>query len=400
MSKFIMNKNYCTIPWTEVHIDNDGAYRSCGSQYSQKTVGSAYNVFNMSIEEWMSSEYQLTARQNKLDGIAEPLCRSCYQEDEIGADSKRSRELLKYPIIPEEYLIPTLAQLPRSYHLLLGNECNLACKMCHPKASSRLAFEWAQRGEWPHAIRQNWTGDEEAWRMVIDTMLRAEKLEYVHLIGGEPLVNPRVGQLIDTLYKAGRTDIYIGFTTNATIFDKKILDQLQAFRHVDIGVSVDATGDLNDFIRTGSNTEQILNNIEKYLSYRDPGHVYVVLRTVPSALSVHGLDKLYQWAIEKELDVMSTFLDSPSYLTINQLPANIKDRLLEQYSHWQYSDRIVVGNNRDPNYYKEHIDNEVRGICKMLERPNDPVLTEELYKRLKDWGAFDLPEIQKYFFTD
>ncbi len=394
------NPFYCVIPWTEVHINNDGTYQTCGGNRNNKSgtdFGAEHNVHNMSIEEWMSSQYQTDARIKKANNIPEPLCETCYQEDNAGKNSKRTRELGKYPVIPIKYYQPALTELPRSFHILLGNDCNLACKMCGPMFSSRIAAERKREGLWDRPVRQTWTDDQQAWDMVVDTMLRAENLEYVHLIGGEPLIMPRFYDLINALYNAGKTDIYIGFTTNGMIFDEDLMNKLKVFKHVDIGVSLEGLGPINEFCRTGSNTNLVKQNLEKYLSYRSPGHFYVVLRTVPSALTVHELDDLYKWAIENKIDVMSTFLSNPDFLSIRQLPSDIKTRLLEQYRSWQFDELELEGNDRNPEHYRQHIDNEIKGIIKLLQQPNDPELTKQFYAKLHKWGVFDRSDIAKYF---
>lgn len=396
------NKFYCVIPWSEVHINNDGTYQSCGSHKNNKSstpFGSTHNVHNMTIKQWMSSQYQIEARIKKAANQPEPLCATCYQEDEVGKNSKRTRELGKYPTIPIEYYQPTVTSLPRSFHILLGNDCNLACKMCGPLYSSRIAAEQKRIGIWNGSVRQTWTDDQQAWNMLVDTMLRAENLEYVHLIGGEPLIMPRFFELIDALYNAGKTDIYIGFTTNGMVFNKDLMQKLQAFRHVDIGISLEGLGATNDFCRTGVNTELVKQNLEKYLTYRDPGHIYVVLRTVPSAITVHELDKLYLWAIERKLDVMSTFVANPTWLSIKQLPADVKQRLLQQYRSWEYGETALAGNDRNPVHYRQHIDNEITGIIKLLEQANDPEQTKILYSKLTEWGALEQEDIRNYFST-
>jgi len=394
--------NYCVIPWTEVHINSDGTYQSCGSHKNVKSgteFGRIHNVHNMSIQEWMTSQYQTDARIKKANNIAEPLCATCYQEDSAGKNSKRTRELGKYPVIPIEYYQPQVTELPRSYHIILGNECNLACKMCGPMYSSRIAAERKRIGLWDGTVRQTWTDNQQAWDMVVNTMLSAEKLEYIHLIGGEPLLMPRFYELIDALYNAGKTDVYIGFTTNGMLFNKDLMQKLQVFRHVDIGVSLEGLGATNDFCRTGADTKLVISNLEKYLTYRDPGHVYIVLRTVPSAITVHELDKLYLWAIERKVDVMSTFVANPAWLSIKQLPKHIKEKLLAQYKSWHFDEIELKGNDRNPVHYRQHIDNEIKGIIRLLQEPNDPELTDQLYTKLHEWGAFNSKEIRNYFYT-
>ena len=415
-----IEKVFCNIPWVEVHINADGTYHTCGAQpnsMSNTSDGKIYNVHNMSIPEWINSEYQKQVRLKKLNGISDSLCNMCYHEEEVGSSSKRIRENLKsdissinfyqdYKNSPDFPLFKYSADNngvtdflhPTSYHLSLGNECNLACKMCSPTASSKLASIMIKQGSYTGPIRMNWTDNNDSWNSVVDFICQTKNLKFIHIIGGEPLINPRFQELVDRLLQANQTDIYLGFTTNGTMFDSLLLDKLLNFRHVDIGISIEGSGRLNDFIR--DQTESVLDNIESYLNYRKPGHVYVTIRTVPSALSVHTLDELYHWCIARQVDVMSNILVKPDYLQIRNLPADIKQRLLDQYGNWHYSDPLPgTSDPRDPTRFKEHIDNEIRSIVSSLNQPGDLKLTEQLYKNLNQWGWFEDSEIRNYFYA-
>jgi sulfatase maturation enzyme AslB (radical SAM superfamily) len=410
---------FCNIPWTEVHINADGTYHTCGSQPNPMSLtlkGQVYNVCNMSIEDWINSDYQCSARKNKVKGISEPLCGQCYAEDAMGSSSKRVKENLKSGIsdlnFVEDYKNSFdrkyfdlseqnngLSDMePYSFHMSLGNECNLACRMCGPTASSRIAVNELRAGTYNGPARMNWTTNQEAWDNVVGFICSTKILKFVHIIGGEPLMNPKFEELVDRLIAAGKTDIYFGFTTNGTIINEPLLEKLQAFRHVDIGVSIETIGELNDAIRDGSATETVLNNIDTYLKYRSESHVYVTVRPVPSALSVHTIDELYRWCIDRQLDVLTNMLTFPEYQQIKNLPDAVKQRLLKQYSQWEYSEPLPgTSDPRDPNRFREHIDSEVRAIVNCLQEPADILKTQELYDKLEAWGWLADPKLKKYF---
>lgn len=416
------HKVFCNIPWIEVHINADGTYHSCGAQpntVSNTLSGTFNNVHQLTIPEWINSRHQCQARMNKLNGVSEELCGMCYKEEAVGSASKRIKENLKSYIRSTKenfekdflrskelshfnYSKENAGQSdllhPHSYHISLGNECNLACKMCGPTASSRLAVELKKSNEYLGPTLMDWTRDSWAWNHVVNYMCETENLQFVHIIGGEPLLNPRFENLIDRLLDAGKTDIYFGFTTNGTVFNPELIKKLNAFRHVDIGISIEASGALNDYIRQGSSTQTVLDNIDLYLKHRQEGHVYITARVVPSALSVHTLDDLYRWCIDRKLDVVSNVLVWPEYQQIQQLPSDVKARLLEQYSKWEYSNpESGISDPRDPNKFREHIDNEVRAIVNCLQLPNDLNLTQQLYQQLASWHWLGNEDIGKYF---
>jgi len=420
----LSSKIFCNVPWFEVHINADGTYHTCGAQVNSITLSESakkYNVFEMTIPEWINSEYQRNARLKKLNGVAESLCKMCYQEDEAGSSSKRVRENHKSNIISNDSFLESYKNSkdkkwfdysaaykgftdflkPVSYHISLGNECNLTCRMCGPLSSSKIAAQQYKEGTWKGPIKQNWTNNEKTWNSITEYICNTENLKFVHLIGGEPLLNPKFEDIIDKLINAKKTEIYLGFTTNGTVFSENFLKKLNVFKHVDIGISIETVGTLNDKIRAGAKTNEVLKNIDRYLKYKSSSHIYVTVRTVPSALSVHTLDELYLWCIDRQVDVMSNILNTPQYLQIRNLPKDIKDRLIKKYKQWKFSEPIKgweKANPREPERFKEHIDNEIRTIINCLKQENNQEQTKILYEKLESWGWFRDEKIKNYFF--
>jgi sulfatase maturation enzyme AslB (radical SAM superfamily) len=420
------DKIFCMVPWFEVHINANGSYHTCGAQPNPMRMPyppgwvEKHNVHNMRLEDWINSEYQNRVRLDKLNGVYEARCNMCYNEEVSGSSSKRLKENHKSKIDATAFELtyqrsPDLKHFefsranqgqtdvlrPVSYHMSLGNECNYACRMCGPWHSTQLAVEGIKNGTYSGPARLNWTEDEAAWKHVTDYICETETLQFVHLIGGEPYMNPRFEELIDKLLAAGRTDIYLGFTTNGSTVDTALVEKLNAFRHVDIGISIECTGVLNDYVRRGTKTNEVLDNIDLYLKYKREAHVYVTVRPVPSALSVHTLHKLYGWAASRGVDVMTNVLSRPEHLQIRQLPRDVKDRLLAEYRQWEFSEPAPADSNpRDPTWFKQHIDSEIRVAMYWLEQEADPEQTAKLYDTIRAWGWFDNPDIAKYFETE
>ena len=397
-----MNPFYCPVPWNEVHINADGTYHTCGAQannVSNTEFGKTHNVFCMTIDEWQLSQHQRRARQEKLVGIEAPECVMCYTEDRLQKSSKRARELQKFVSLPKEYQQNDFVRKPISYHVSIGNECNFACKMCQPIASSKVAVEWKQQARYTGETYVNWTKDPAAWNRVTNHMLTNPYFKFLHILGGEPFIVPKFEELIDLLLKNGLQDLkYLGLTTNGSVVNTRILDKLKQFRYVDIGISIETADILNNHIRKGSKIDHLLSNIEQFLSYREQGKFVITIRTVPSALSVHTIDKLFAWCIDHQVDIMSNTLVMPEHLQIRQLPSEVKLRLREKFAYWQYSDKSLVGiKDRDELFYREHIDAELRAIVRQLELPNDAAKTEQLYDQLGRWGWLDDAEIRQHF---
>lgn len=404
---------FCTVPWFEVHINADGSYHTCGMQRNWITgtnLADKYNIQTMSIPDWMTHTAMNADRYSKLIGIPDTKCGSCYVAESGGGSSKRIRENLKSRIHNNHMYGITFAHSPdyktlqnsnlsevniRSFHFSLGNECNLYCRTCEPSYSSKIAFM-----EKANPVRLNWTDNQQAWDHLVESIIAAPELKFVHVIGGEPFLNYRFEELIDRLIAAGKTNTYFGFSTNGTIYREEIFTKLQQFRHVDVGISLESPSKLNDFIRAGSSTQAVIDNIKKIQQFQAPNY-YVTLRTVISALSVHTYDQTLQWALDNNLGILSNTLDYPPEMQVKNLPADIKQRLLEKFKLWEFSDSAgIESNGREPEHQKLHADNEMRNVIGMLNMPGDTELTDLLYKKLDQWNWFADPEIKNYFLLD
>ena len=124
-------------------------------------------------------------------------------------------------------------------------------------------------------------------------------------MGGETLLTPRFEQLVDHFLAQNRRDVCFSFVTNGTVFNPSLLEKLSEFKRVGIEVSIETVDQHNDYIRQGTDTQQVLQNIDRYLLYANNTSITVALRPAPSALSVGYYNGLLTYALEKQLIVKS-----------------------------------------------------------------------------------------------
>ena len=158
-------KIFCSVPWTNVHIYWNGSFGACCSE-SHKPYKlddqHVYNLKNMTVQAWVNSKPMKSLRQEILLDSKLTQCSSCYSEESHSYESRRIRENFKTVIFTEQafdrsYVESTYIQdfvrednttqrLPRDWHVDSGNECNLACKMCIPSASSKISHYYDKWG--------------------------------------------------------------------------------------------------------------------------------------------------------------------------------------------------------------------------------------------------------------
>lgn len=379
----------------------------------------------MTVADWYNSEPMQAVRKQITGNTPLSLCASCYSEESNGYESRRIRENYKSVIFTKtnfeksyqqshwhDRFENTVSDLPIDWHVDLGNECNLACKMCNPQASSLIADRYKH---WLIDIerRSNWTNNPQAWANFVAS-LDQSKINRLHFMGGEPLLSKRFRQIIDHLIDTGRTDISISFVTNGTILDQKLIDQLKQFRSFDLEISIESIHSNNHYIRQGQGdiTAKVLDHINQ-LKNQQNDRFHLVLRSVPQLLNVNNYDQYILWAWEQQLPIQGIPLTRPAYLAINVLPAKIRQNLIPQYQQVksviqnQSNSIKTLTNGRDLGRLDLQLANECDAIIRMLESPepeNAELLRGQLVHWMTTWDQeFNLdaykhyPEYQEFF---
>jgi MoaA/NifB/PqqE/SkfB family radical SAM enzyme len=85
------------------------------------------------------------------------------------------------------------------------------------------------------------------------------------------------------------------YTTNVTVFpDSGWWELWKHFKEVDIQLSIDGIGKRQEYIRHPSNWDDIVENVQKYLSFKDFNVQISVSHTV-SAYNIFYLDEFFAW---------------------------------------------------------------------------------------------------------
>ena len=419
------NQNiFCNVPWTNLHIYWDGTFGACCSErHAPHNDPKVYNLHNMTVTEWYSSEPMVQLRDQIKSNNQLSQCSSCYLEESNGHESRRIKENFKSVIFTKQafdrsYLqspmykdfeAPAIDRLPIDWHIDLGNECNLACKMCNPQASSKISSIYTKWKIIDQSANSNWTADLVAWQNFLDGIVSVPKLYRMHFMGGEPLLNKRFIELLDFLIDQKRTNISISFVTNGTIVNQKLLDRLMQFRSCDIEFSLESISKNNHYIRQASDTIEVQSNIQKIMQLQSD-KFHVVLRSVPQLLNVNNYDQYILWAWENKLPIQSIPLTRPAYLQISVLPYDLRQSFLSRYEKVlqviPVPDIKSIATGRNIGTLNSTLRRECAGIISMLKAP-EPSNVLELRKELSTWlmrwdqefklNAYDFyPEYQEF----
>ena len=340
-------KIFCSTPWYELHIYWDGSLGICCQESHKLYNDRSYNIATTTIAEWFNSDPVRHFRQGVLGDRPVSACSRCYQEEGVGGNSRRLRSNQK-SVIFQQAFADSFEQSPGrkhfdpsgitdthpiDIHVDLGNYCNLACKMCNPQASSTIASQQIKWGI--ESSRQylgtDWTQNNHVWNSFLQQLLDTPGLNNIHFMGGETLLTQRFEHLVDHMIAHGRLDLSLSFVTNGTVFRSELLEKLKLFRRVGIEVSIETVDSHNSYQRQGTDTDQVMTNLDLYLDQCNESNITLTVRPAVSALTIGYFPSLLQYCLDRKLLVKSLLVTNPDFLSAVILPKSVKDQYLESY---------------------------------------------------------------------
>lgn len=343
---------FCNSPWYELHIYWDGSLGVC-CQESHRLYGdreaSGYNIKNMTIPQWYDSDPVRQMRLRMLESSGLTSCSRCYSEEATGHTSRRHKANQKSVIFTrsnfrDSYLqSPHVAvfegsrneghsdKLPVDLHVDLGNHCNLACKMCHARASSKIASQLHKWGELEDRsmLGTDWTKDEATWQRFLQEV-ESIGIKNIHFMGGETMLTKRFHDFLDHMIDVGHTDINISFVTNGTVFDRSLIEKLKKFGRIGVEVSIESLSPANAYVRQGTDTQLVLHNIKQYREHEDQ-QLSVAIRAAVSSLTIGSYHTLLSYCLQKGLVIKPLIVERPEFMQVRHLPTEIKQRYLDHY---------------------------------------------------------------------
>ncbi len=333
---YTIKDSLCTARWGYPLVDfSKGEVRTCCRTRGERISKEQIDKHGKDI--FLNTDYQKDRRLEMLNGVRHDDCNTCWVFEEAGMPSPRhpnkilpppwiktdgginydgldSKTILKQKYSGELVTPETVninSSILRSDHpymleINLSNTCDLKCSYCSPYFSSKWEKEmdlWALGAGY-----QTFTAEDEA---IIKSDIRKEvddrfmdtfwewfnsgpnkTLTRVGIIGGEPLINPKLPEFLDNLIKSYekiplnerpssgysnpdgslRQDHkpLIWFVTNLNtpkkIMDKFInehLPRLTKIFHVEIHASLESIGKRIEYNRDGLSWEIYKENVDR-----------------------------------------------------------------------------------------------------------------------------------------
>jgi sulfatase maturation enzyme AslB (radical SAM superfamily) len=271
---------------------------------------------NSSHPDPFNHPYMVELRERMTRNERIPGCVKCYTDERITGNSfRKDANSAGWNFgIPEDDTrgTPVLTNIDMTF----SNVCNNKCRMCMPELST------------------HWYSDAKKLGMPIPTGVIARNsiiedsdvssLRYLKILGGEPLME--ADKLKKFLHKCNRSQLGILFVTNCTLLpDEELYDLLQECKFVNINLSIDAYGKLNDFLRKDSAWETVNHNLHWYYENFEKVSVHSVI-SIYNATRVHELIDHVN-SVGDDIYHDCVLLTSPYYMRVCNLTDSAKQYL-------------------------------------------------------------------------
>jgi sulfatase maturation enzyme AslB (radical SAM superfamily) len=417
---------FCPIPWSHTFIDPTGDFRICcqcvyGARgYVTDGSSNIMKIQKNSINEYRNSEEIKNLRKNLISGVKDNLCKLCWDDERNGIRSKRmfmnntyhDLENLASTHTKEDGEIDVTLFPVKYFDFRFGNLCNLKCRYCGPTDSSlwyedyfklTRAFqpdkEIVQFNGGRYELKQennivtnttddfDWHKNDDFWKNIRDFLYGVDRMYFT---GGEPLLNKSHIKMLELCIELGvASNIYLEYNSNMTAVPDILYDHWKQFKGVHIGCSIDAIGDLANYLRNPSDWDQLEKNLDK-LGYCEDKHITGSISTTINIFNIYHFIDISKWLHNKKYTNIKPIpiyhvLVGPEFMNIQILPDDIKKDITEKYEKF-YSEFSDI---RD---YKTSF----TGIFNFMN--SGKYSAEKLYKLKKHTNYLD--EIRKDYIKD
>jgi MoaA/NifB/PqqE/SkfB family radical SAM enzyme len=333
------SKTFCIYPWIHLHAYPTGeAYPCCHAEMAYPVGNTRFKTLEAIYRDAPMREL----RRDMLNERSNPACGRCYEQEESGFFSGRKSANKhhghKIKRIDDD-------QFQMSYwDIRFSNLCNLSCRSCGHIFSSSWYQDQAKLagGDWKDRNQVlNFAGRTETdmWEQLIPHL---DYVEQIYFAGGEPLMMAEHYNILDELERRGRFDVRLIYNTNFThtkLKDREVFDYWRKFVSVAVGASLDAMGPRAEYIRKGTNWDQVERNREKMMEVC-PDVDFYISPTLSIMNALHLPDFHRDWTergLIRAQDLNVNILQDPAHYRIDIAPMNYKQRLkqkFEEHINW------------------------------------------------------------------
>ena len=422
----------CMAPWTHTYLSPQTERRMCCAsrepaqnfeQYIDTSAGTGKYV-PITLEQHWNSEHMRSVRKRMLAGETLPECDICNSKL-LNTDVYRSyfNQLFGHKfneVVASTDSTGFTTMKPVSWDYRFSNLCNFKCRMCGDMLSSSWESEERQHNMIDWSNKQNQWMDPIVRQEITkfqDTQIEQEfaqaveehRIEEIYWVGGEPLMYEQHWRYMKRIIELGDgPKVYARYNTNLSriVYNKIHLfdDILANVRDWQICASLDGTGAIGEYIRTGLDYEQFLQNFNEGIKYiQNPRNMRLDFTlTLPGMFEVKNMQVLSQ---QLGVEILAKVIFSFSPLIVMSplsLPRHLLDPWIDELvseTHGVLKDTLLQLKTR-PTFEEQWPDTyrveSIKGKYRLLEfekiRKDQYTMTDILSNRpeiLKWWNQLE-----------
>jgi len=348
------NPVFCMAPWTHTYISPQSERRLCCAsreehsfqkQYIDSSNDEKYGIVKesktsveeyqpVSLKEHWNSPYMRDIRVKLMRGEQIPQCDVCNKNLLMEGHSYRGwftgtlfRDKIKQAFDSTDETGFTTME-PISFDYRFSNLCNFKCRMC----GEQLSSSW----ETEKKIHNMWTPESQPFMVpkirdaIQDFTLNVVEEEFkdavsrgiveeMYWVGGEPLMYDIHWWTLQEMLKNGSAkNCYLRYNSNLSRVQfgrHNLYNYLTKFKDWMMCASIDGTGEIVEYIRTGIKWDQWLDNFKLGLQLPN-GREKMILDLTITAPGMFSLKELFDLSLELgvKIETKITFAFHPDIM--------------------------------------------------------------------------------------
>lgn len=304
-----------------------------------------YNTYN--------NENFQTLRKNMLNGVWDEVgCESCFYKEKNGIKSQRQKWIEREEkYLGEKGIYENNLSIDRNkiYHLYMNfnNICNFKCRMCGPWFSNAWIPDWKKLNSRNVPIPPKQQVDIDKFLDEFGSDL--SDLRQIWITGGEPFMDDSVFKFFHKLQEySDITKINVTVNTNASKLDVGKLHLLKNLKQLHLNISVDATGEIYNYIRAYNYDFDQLNKKINQIKQIKQDNLLITVNGAFQIYNILDVEDFFNWEADLLNDdgahwIEYRVLTGPKMLQARHAPEYIKEksreqihRLMERYPQQYY----------------------------------------------------------------
>ena len=419
------NKTFCMAPWTHTYLSPQMERRLCCSsresaenfkQYIDTIDPKGHNdKLNLStLEEHWNSDYMKSVRLKLLAGEEIPQCAVCNHKL-LNEQVYRQHFNWLYKSKIQQAFDSTdetgaTTMTVESFNYRFSNLCNFSCRMCGDMLSSTWETENKKHGRGDYENYRIWGRKDikEQLEKFHDQQIVKEFTEAVedkritelYWCGGEPLMWKIHWTAMERIKELGYADrVLARYNSNMSRIDfygKNLFnDILQYFPKFQICASIDGTGEVGEYIRTGLKYDEWLSNMKYGLKFCDKNHDYKRMQ-LDLTITLPGLFDLENMVhLSKELNI--------ELLTKQVFNFSHDNAMAPLFMPYDIMSEIIDDvRNKTIQYKNKNLRNFFNQLDEMQrqKRNNELVYDDHIYRKGQKEGKAEIERLDRIRGTD